>query len=267
MEEKKSGKKELIIIVFVLLVIAGLVYYFVDKSKKDKAYKEAVEHLTTKYNIEDDELSLVNVTLEHKVTACSQECIGNHNNATMPTYVRLKYNDKIITVINGKDDYLVQDLYEGIREYYASVLNLSRNKVFISIRDDSQSDDGWIDYIYRFNNYLLKYHITSIDDVSVRTFLNWLKKEDERIYIYLNASYDELDNFKNISNNLDSYEYLIVYDNTFNFTSSCTPGEYDAWGGYDPDDQMFLSCKINKPTSEFSLKYKPIFRKYDRIYY
>lgn len=172
---KKLLKSNLFKCILIIL-FAFLIIRFVDNKI---ITNQSRNYLSKKYNIPKSELVLKKVVHKHTKRKCSDgECIGTVKQ-TIPTYTIFKYHNKKITVCENDDDFLYDDLFYGVRNYYANFFNVDPDNVFVFI------------YEYAYMEYLCNKDLKEITDNDILDFL----KEERYAHIIIELSERENKNY------------------------------------------------------------------------
>lgn len=173
---------------------------FVD-SEKVEYYREK---LADKYNIKKDEIEFLSFEEKHT------ERVGygvwwDTKEVTISDFIKFKYNDKIVTMYKGKDDFYYNELVEEVEKYYCEKLNV--NNVIVEV--DTSYGKGYrvsSAYASYFNENDIKY----IDKNVVEDFI----KSYDIDTIYIEPTTDDIEKFvKSIIdrlNQLDNFESIRI---------------------------------------------------------
>lgn len=195
----KNIKRIIIVVLIIIIAILSIIMLFKLKLKKEeeKTIENARKYLINKYKIENEKLKYKSFIKKHDVTYCSGEvCFGSNLKVTIPDIVRFSYNGEMVSVSNKKDDFLVDDLYNRVREYYANKLNINSSNIFVDEFDETNSD-----YI----DFLMKNKITEIDNTVIDKFLS--QYQVLYIHVVLDNREDENNYVEKIKNNYSNLRY------------------------------------------------------------
>ncbi|MBQ3298415.1 MAG: hypothetical protein IJG97_06465 [Bacilli bacterium] len=194
-----------------IILFAFFIIRFIDNKRTENLSRN---YLSEKYNIPKSELVLKKVIHKHNERMCSDgECIGTVKQV-IPSYAIFKYKNKEITVCENDDDFLYEDLFYGVRNYYANFFKVNPDCVFVFI------------YEYEYMKYLCDKDLKEITNVDILDFL----QDDLNVNIVIELSENENDYYimqrkkelrkkENVSTSKDKH---IIKDDT----------------GYDPWDRM-----------------------------
>ncbi len=133
--------------------------------KKIEYYREM---LAKKYSIKKEKLEFISLTEEHTEKQGAGVWFDTID-VTVPDFIKFKYEDKIVTVLGNQDDFLYDELVNGVREYYSKVLNIDKSKVIVRV-DAAIGDDEYVDAAYA--DFFMHNHITSIGEKEIKQFLS-----------------------------------------------------------------------------------------------
>lgn len=248
-------KKDKIIFttIFTIFIIIFVVFFTIKHINQNKFINQSKEYLNEKYGLKKENLKLNFVKLEQNIYMCSGECFSR-TKEKFPAYIRFKYENKIITVSNNHDDYLYDGLYNGLRNYYAKLLDINYEDIYIEINRYL-----YIEYIYQkdikiiddniisdFNNYILDYILNNDYYDNCDNFNN-CKKIVINVRIDENNNEDYDNKISNFKNQLDNHysDKFIIYTYTSPIKLECKNDTPSSWEETDPKEYIiFRYCDI-----------------------
>jgi len=187
----------IIFIVAIVLIINFLLIF----PPKSLAVNQHKEYFVNKYNINKKDLELVEYNKEHTKKYCNSECFSTEK-VKFPRYSIFEYNGTSFTVVNNHDDYLYEELYNGVRMYYSNKLNIEKEKIYITrLNQDEENYYDYINFLYYNNN------IKEITDNTIEEFLSQIESNEILVDIKLEINDNQNEYINKVQNNKYKLNY------------------------------------------------------------